>query len=78
MGAGFIYRLVFEFIDSPKKAIVQKLRLLKRCSPYTAFGERGGRVVEPWTPVQRVRGSIPSSAVLCLSAKTHLLPEKYW
>ena len=39
-------------------------------------GERGGLVVEP--PERGVRGLIPTSAVLCPRAKTHLLPEKYW
>ena len=41
-------------------------------------GERGGLVVEPRIPEREVGGSIPTSAVLCPRAKTHLLPEKYW
>ena len=41
-------------------------------------GERGCLEVEPLTPEREVGGSIPTSAVLCPWAKTHLLPEKYW
>ena len=40
--------------------------------------EASGLVVEPQTPEREVGGSIPTSTVLCPSAKTHLLPEKYW
>ena len=29
------------------------------------IGERGGSVVECWTPEREVRGSRPTSAVLC-------------
>ena len=31
-------------------------------------------MVEPWTLEQEVGGSIPTSAVLCPCAKTHLSP----
>ena len=33
-------------------------------------GEHGGLVVEPWTPEREVGGSIPTTAVLCLSEDT--------
>ena len=38
------------------------------------IGERGGSVVECRTPEREVRGSRPTSAVLCLEQDT-LLPE---
>ena len=37
-------------------------------------GERGGSVVECWTPEREVGGSKPTAAVLCLEQGT-LLPE---
>ena len=40
-------------------------------------GERGGSVVECRTPEREVRGSTPTSAVLCPWAR-HFTPRKYW
>ena len=42
-----------------------------------AWGERGGSVVECRTPEREVRGSRPTSAVLCPWAR-HFTPRKYW
>ena len=44
--------------------------------PYET-GERGGSVVECRTPEREVRGSRPTSAVLCPWAR-HFTPRKYW
>ena len=41
------------------------------------FGERGGSVVECRTPEREVRGSRPTSAVMCPWAR-HFTPRKYW
>ena len=41
------------------------------------LGERGGSVVECRTPEREVRGSRPTSAVLCPWAR-HFTPRKYW
>ena len=41
------------------------------------YGERGGSVVECRTPEREVRGSRPTSAVLCPWAR-HFTPRKYW
>ena len=41
------------------------------------MGERGGSVVECRTPEREVRGSRPTSAVLCPWAR-HFTPRKYW
>ena len=41
------------------------------------WGERGGSVVECRTPEREVRGSRPTSAVLCPWAR-HFTPRKYW
>ena len=41
------------------------------------WGERGGSVVECWTPEREVRGSRPTAAVLCPWAR-HFTPRKYW
>ena len=41
------------------------------------LGERGGSVVECRTPERQVRGSRPTSAVLCPWAR-HFTPRKYW
>ena len=43
----------------------------------TFWGERGGSVVECRTPEREVRGSRPTSAVLCPWAR-HFIPRKYW
>ena len=40
-------------------------------------GERGGSVVECRTPEREVRGSKPTTAVLCPWAR-HFTPRKYW
>ena len=40
-------------------------------------GERGGSVVECRTPEREVRGSRPTSALLCPWAR-HFTPRKYW
>ena len=40
-------------------------------------GERGGSVVECRTPEREVRGSRPTSTVLCPWAR-HFTPRKYW
>ena len=40
-------------------------------------GERGGSVVECRTPEREVRGSRPTSAMLCPWAR-HFTPRKYW
>ena len=40
-------------------------------------GERGGSVVECRTPEREVRGSRPTTAVLCPWAR-HFTPRKYW
>ena len=40
-------------------------------------GERGGSVVECWTPEREVGGSKPTAAVLCPWAR-HFTPRKYW
>ena len=48
-----------------------------RCSPGNWRGERGGSVVECRTPEREVRGSRPTSAVLCPWAR-HFTPRKYW
>ena len=42
-----------------------------------SLGERGGSVVECRTPEREVRGSRPTSAVLCPWAR-HFTPRKYW
>ena len=39
--------------------------------------ERGGSVVECRTPEREVRGSKPTTAVLCPWAR-HFTPQKYW
>ena len=44
---------------------------------YIEEGERGGSVVECRTPEREVRGSRPTSAVLCPWAR-HFTPRKYW
>ena len=44
---------------------------------WTWGGERGGSVVECRTPEREVRGSRPTSAVLCPWAR-HFTPRKYW
>ena len=44
---------------------------------FTKTGERGGSVVECRTPEREVRGSRPTSAVLCPWAR-HFTPRKYW
>ena len=44
---------------------------------YLSEGERGGSVVECRTPEREVRGSRPTSAVLCPWAR-HFTPRKYW
>ena len=41
------------------------------------IGERGGSVVECRTPEREVRGSRPTTAVLCPWAR-HFTPRKYW
>ena len=41
------------------------------------LGERSGSVVECRTPEREVRGSRPTSAVLCPWAR-HFTPRKYW
>ena len=41
------------------------------------MGERGGSVVECRTPEREVRGSRPTTAVLCPWAR-HFTPRKYW
>ena len=41
------------------------------------LGERGGSVVECWTPEREVGGSRPTAAVLCPWAR-HFTPRKYW
>ena len=41
------------------------------------LGDRGGSVVECRTPEREVRGSRPTSAVLCPWAR-HFTPRKYW
>ena len=46
-------------------------------SPPPYIGERGGSVVECRTPEREVRGSRPTSAVLCPWAR-HFTPRKYW
>ena len=43
----------------------------------SAWGERGGSVVECRTPEREVRGSRPTAAVLCPWAR-HFTPRKYW
>ena len=48
-----------------------------KCCPPFIFGERGGSVVECRTPEREVRGSRPTSAVLCPWAR-HFTPRKYW
>ena len=45
--------------------------------PHSDVGERGGSVVECRTPEREVRGSRPTSAVLCPWAR-HFTPRKYW
>ena len=40
------------------------------------IGKCGGLVVEPRTPERELGSSIPTSAVLCPWANTHLLPGK--
>ena len=42
-----------------------------------AAGERGGSVVECRTPEREVRGSRPTTAVMCPWAR-HFTPRKYW
>ena len=42
-----------------------------------SLGKRGGSVVECRTPEREVRGSRPTSAVLCPWAR-HFTPRKYW
>ena len=43
----------------------------------SCVGERGGSVVECRTPEREVRGSRPTTAVLCPWAR-HFTPRKYW
>ena len=49
----------------------------KEGGSYYVVGERGGSVVECQTPEREVRGSRPTSAVLCPWAR-HFTPRKYW
>ena len=42
-----------------------------------AGGERGGSVVECWTPEREVGGSKPTAAVLCPWTR-HFPPRNYW
>ena len=42
-----------------------------------SIGERGGSVVECWTPEREVGGSKPTAAVLCPWAR-YFTPRKYW
>ena len=49
---------------------------IKMCV-FTNYGERGGSVVECWTPEREVGGSKPTAAVLCPWAR-HFTPRKYW
>ena len=46
-------------------------------APQMTLGERGGSVVECRTPEREVRGSRPTTAVLCPWAR-HFTPRKYW
>ena len=68
--------------------IIKYPHYLFHCSPYFWWhcivieprhekGERGGSVVECRTPEREVRGSRPTSAVLCPWAR-HFTPRKYW
>ena len=57
--------LPFQDIEKPK------------CRGPMDKGERGGSVVECRTPEREVRGSRPTSAVLCPWAR-HFTPRKYW
>ena len=52
--------------------------IIKATNPSpSSQGERGGSVVECWTPEREVRGSRPTAAVLCPWAR-HFTPRKYW
>ena len=51
--------------------------VLSLISVKKSLGERGGSVVECRTPEREVRGSRPTSAVLCPWAR-HFTPRKYW
>ena len=54
-----------------------KIMIMKKSLFSSAFGERGGSVVECRTPEREVGGSIPTAAVLCPWAR-HFTPGKYW
>ena len=61
-------------------AIYSQLLLAKKTLKWLStvrMGERGGSVVECRTPEREVRGSRPTSAVLCPWAR-HFTPRKYW
>ena len=55
------------------------IRIIAPLPLYASFdcGERGGSVVECRTPEREVRGSKPTTAVLCPWAR-HFTPRKYW
>ena len=59
--------------------LVWRMSLLRTKSTIISWekGERGGSVVECRTPEREVRGSRPTSAVLCPWAR-HFTPRKYW
>ena len=58
----------------PAYGVIANLTLAR---PSKQGGERGGSGVECRTPEREVRGSRPTSAVLCPWAR-HFTPRKYW
>ena len=71
-----------QIVDLDKTTGVKKLVSLQKLTrsqffTYVPKGERSGSVVECRTPEREVRGSRPTSAVLCPWAR-HFTPRKYW
>ena len=56
---------------------MRKTAIYFKFNHHLHIGERGGSVVECRTPEREVRGSRPTSAVLCPWAR-HFTPRKYW
>ena len=64
---------------SPEPSLVAYVisTIISWAASFMGTGERGGSVVECWTPEREVRGSKPTAAVLCPWAR-HFTPRKYW
>ena len=67
----------FDLICRPILSLFSKIHHVTKAGLLSNGGERGGSVVECRTPEREVRGSRPTSAVLCPWAR-HFTPRKYW